>query len=199
MTSDPIDDRGREAAALQAALAASGVVGTWDWNPVSRRVRCDRGAAELLAGDAALAGRDLPLAEATAGIHPDDRRGLADEVARAAQAGGLFLAEYRAGLITGAPRRILSRGRIFHDRRGRPVRSSGILIDVTEGRSGDPDCPAAARIGPEAPLLRAADLCIAMRTALDDGGSEALRALIDRLLFQFGAEIARSEHAVILH
>lgn len=198
MTIGGIDGRWHEVADLHAALDASGVVGTWDWDPVSHRVRYDRGAAALLAGDAALAGRDLGFAEAMAGIHPDDRPWLTAEVGRAMRTGGLVLAEYRAGILTGRPRWVLSRGRVFQDQHGRAVRSTGILIDITEGRTADAGYVVGAPISEEpasleAPLLRAADLCIALRTVLDGDGSSVLNALVDRLLLQFGCEIARSE------
>ena len=197
MNFDGIDDRERAAGDLHAALQASGVVGTWDWNPVSHRVRYDRGAAELLAGDAALAGRDLAFDAAVAGIHPDDIPWMTREVERATQVGGLVLAEYRAGMLSGQPRWLLSRGRVFHDPRGRPVRSTGILIDITEVRTADAGYVAAASTREqEAPLLRAADLCIALHVVLGEGGSEALRGMTERLLFQIGREIARAQRAL---
>ena len=204
MKLEDADDRWQAAEDLHAALEASGVVGTWDWNPVSHRVRYDRGAAELLAGDAALAGRDLGFAEAIAGIHPDDRGWLTTEVERALLAGGLVLTEYRAGMLSGRPRWLLSRGRVFHDQHGRAVRSTGILIDITEGRTPEAGYVRAAPdpkppVPQEPPLLQAADLCIALRATLGDDGSEALRGLADRLLFQFGREIARAERETSLH
>lgn len=199
-----IDGQWNDSADLHAALDASGVVGTWDWDPVSHRVRYDRGAAELLAGDAALAGRDLAFPEAMAGIHPDDRPWLTSEVARAMRTGGLVLSEYRAGILSGNPRWVLSRGRVFHDPHGRPIRSTGILIDITEGRASEAGyVVGAAALSsdlPEEPaLLRAADLCIALRAELGGDGSEALRGMVDRLLFQFGREIARMRDDNALH
>ncbi|TXM93632.1 PAS domain-containing protein [Methylobacterium sp. WL103] len=198
MKFDGIDDRGQAVGDLHAALQASGVVGTWDWNPVSQRVRYDPGAAELLAGDAALAGRDLEFADAVAGIHPDDVPWMTQEVERAMQAGGLMLAEYRAGMLSGQTRWLLCRGRIFHDPRGRPVRSTGILIDITEVRTMDAGYVATPSIGePEAPLVRAADLCIALHGVVGESGSEALRGMTERLLLQIGREIARAERAAV--
>ena len=198
MKFDGIDDRGQAAGDLHAALQASGVVGTWDWNPVTHRVRYDAGAAELLAGDAALAGRDLEFDEAVAGIHPDDIPWMTQEVERALQAGGLMLAEYRAGMLSGTPRWLLSRGRIFHDPRGRPVRSTGILIDITEVRTTEAGYVATpSAVEPEAPLVRAADLCIALHAVVGEIGSEALRGLTERLLLQIGREIARTEREAV--
>ena len=200
MEFDGIDERGHAAEELHAALQASGVVGTWDWNPVTRRVRYDRGAAELLAGDAALAGRELDFDEAVAGLHPDDLPWMTTEVQRAMRVGGLVLAEYRAGMLSGQPRWVLSRGRVFHDPHGRPVRSTGILIDITEGRKAEAGYVVAAPDPEqEAPLLRAADLCIALHAAVAESGSEALRGMTDQLLFQIGREIAQAEREASRH
>ena len=192
MKFDGIDDRG-QAEALHAALQASGVVGTWDWNPVSHCVRYDAGAAELLAGDAALAGRDLAFDAAVAGIHPDDVPWMTREVERAMRVGGLVLAEYRAGMLSGQPRWILSRGRVFHDPHGRAVRSTGILIAITEVRTAEAGYVTNAAQPQEAPLLRAADLGIALHGVLGEVGSATLRGMTERLLFAIGRAIARDE------
>ena len=64
------DDEGDEPRS-DHALAAAGVVGTWEWDHRRKMARYSRGAAELLAGDAALAGRDLAPDEALAGVYDD--------------------------------------------------------------------------------------------------------------------------------
>ena len=45
---------------LRAALDASGVVGTWDWDVLRGGVVYDAGAAHLLTGDADLTGGACP-------------------------------------------------------------------------------------------------------------------------------------------
>ncbi len=117
---------------LRSALDASGVVGVWDWDIVRRTARYDRGAAFLLALDPGLAGQSLHGDTAMVGIHPEDREWLKTGYQRALHGGGLFLSEYRVILPSMGTRWLLSRGRIYQDELGRPVRCKGILIDITD-------------------------------------------------------------------
>ena len=124
---EPLED-------LRAALDASGVVGTWDWDVVRLTARYDQGAAALLAGDPSLAGQSLHFDAATAGIHPEDMGWLDAETKRAIAAGGLILAEFRVVTQSRGTRWLLARGRVYQDPHGRPVRCKGIIIDITESR-----------------------------------------------------------------
>lgn len=188
------DDCGEAFRNLRSALDASGVVGTWDWDIVRRTARYDRGAAEMLALDPDLEGRDLHGDIAMSGVHPDDRDWLRTELLRSLQGGGLFIAEYRVNTISRGLRWILSRGRIYQDPRGRPVRSKGILIDITESREESGGYLARTRTRQQNPLDQAAASLLDARRAVEDAGSEVeshLRVVIDLALFEVGTLLAR--------
>lgn len=181
-------------AALRSALDASGMVGTWDWNCVQRTARYDRGAAELLAHDGALAERTLHADAATVGIHPEDRKWLLGETQRAVEAGGLFLAEYRVVTQAGAIRWLLSRGRVYQDDVGRPVRATGILFDITESRDGSSGYLARTGGRDQHPLDRAASLLLDAQAEVDRFGGEGrrhLRIILDLALFEVGSQLAK--------
>ncbi|MCJ2014872.1 PAS domain-containing protein [Methylobacterium sp. J-076] len=179
---------------LRSALDASGVVGTWDWDIVRHTARYDRGAADLLALDPALAGQPLHGDAAMVGIHLDDREWLRSELRRALEGGGLFLAEYRVVTPTRGIRWLLSRGRVYQDQLGRPVRSKGILIDITESREEGTGYLARMSTRGQHPLDRAANALLEARKAVDEAGSEAqshLRVVLDLALYEVGAHLAR--------
>jgi PAS domain-containing protein len=179
---------------LRSALDASGVVGLWDWDIVRRTARYDRGAAELLALDPDLAGQDIFGEAAMCGIHSDDREWLRTELMRALNGGGLFLSEYRVVTPRDETRWILSRGRIYQDVHGRPVRAKGILIDITESREECRGYVALMGERGQHPLDRAASLLLEARKAIDDAGSlvqNQVRVVLDLALFEVGTQLAR--------
>ncbi|MCJ2024612.1 MULTISPECIES: PAS domain-containing protein [unclassified Methylobacterium] len=179
---------------LRSALDASGVVGTWDWDIVRRTARYDRGAANLLALDPDLAGQPLQGEAGMVGIHPDDREWLVQALWRALANGRLFLAEYRVVTADRGIRWILSRGRIYQDDVGRPVRSKGIIIDITETREeGNGFFTETDAQGRHA-LDRAAASLLDARKAIDELGDDAdnhLRVILDLALFEVGTHLAR--------
>ncbi len=182
---------------LRSALDASGVVGTWDWDIVRRTARYDRGAAELLALDADLAGQDIYGDTAMAGIHAEDREWLKVELLRALHGGGRFLAEYRVVGSRRGTRWLLSRGMVYQDVHGRPVRSKGILIDITESRDTSGGYLARTGERDQHPLDRAAGLLLDARKALEEVGDEGqshLRTILDLALFELGSQLARRSH-----
>jgi len=179
---------------LRSALDASGVVGTWDWDIVRGTARYDRGAAALLALDPDLAGQDVQGDAAMCGVHPDDREWLRTELLRALQSGGLFLAEYRVVTPQQGIRWLFSRGRVYQDVHGRPVRSKGILIDITESRDESRGYVTLTGEGGRHPLDRAASLLLEARKAIEEAGGEAqshVRVVLDLALFEVGTQIAR--------
>ncbi len=188
------DDRRESFEDLRSALDASGVVGTWDWDLVRRTARYDRGAADLLALDPDLAGQPLHGEAGMVGIHPDDREWLVQALKRALATGRLFVAEYRVITVDRGIRWILSRGRIYQDDVGRPVRSKGIIIDITESR--DEGHGFFTRTGPHGrhALDRAAASLLDACKAIDGLGGETerhLRVILDLALFEVGTHLAR--------
>lgn len=177
---------------LEAALDASGVVGTWYWDHRADRIRLDRSAAAFLAGDASLGGRSLTSAAATAGVHPDDIDLLLMEAMRATSFGGRFTAECRVLHRDRGLRWIETRGRTDMDEHGRSLRTRGILIDITDDRQGED-----AFFMPSKNAFRTAtDHIIAARKALTSAPIPRVRTALDIALMVIGDLIA-GEHEVI--
>jgi PAS fold len=176
---------------LRAALEASCVVGAWEWDHVGGVVVYDEGAARLLTGKAELADRPINGPLALAAVHPDDMTWLMDHMLRAVRSSGLVLAEYRVFKADGTVRWLLSRGRTHQDQAGQPLRSHGILMDITEIRDGGDryvlGSPPVAGHG----LMRVADLAIALKQALTDDMPADVRTAADLLLLGLGHALAQ--------
>ncbi|MEH3062812.1 MAG: PAS domain-containing protein [Methylobacterium radiotolerans] len=171
---------------LSAALDASGIIGAWSWSPRAERCVLDAGAAEVLAGDAGLAGRPLPLSVAKACVHPEDRPAVVRQFKALRERGGLFVAEYRTLSPSRQVRRILDRGRIPPGASSRRL-GHGVIIDVT-------DEPSATRAMPEPAdaLTQAVDRALECRDALEGVADSELQLLIDMLLLHLGRRIAKA-------
>ena len=185
---------------LRAALEASCVVGAWEWDHVGRVVVYDEGAARLLTGRPDLA--DLPIRGqmALAAVHPEDMTWLMDHMLQAVMSSGLVLAEYRVLTADGTVRWLLSRGRTHRDADGQPLRSHGILMDITEIRDGGdryvlgkPPVPNDPPAPGDDPLGRVADLTIALKQALTEEMPAEIRAATDLLLLGVGRALARRD------
>lgn len=179
---------------LHAALEASCVVGTWDWDVLRGTMVYDVGAARLLTGDASLAEQEISGVGAIAAVHPADQAWLIEHVQTAVRAGGLVLAEYRVIDADGHVRWLLSRGRTYHDAIEQPVRSRGIIIDITELR-GDGERYVVTGSSAAAPdmLERAADQAMELKRMLTLDAPGEVRAATDLLLFAIGRALAVSE------
>lgn len=182
--SEPVDR-------LRAALDASCVVGTWDWDITRGSMVYDAGAAQLLMGDATLADREIYGMETISAVHPADHEWLVEHVERAVRAGGLMLAEYRVITEDGTVRWLLSRGRTYQNAAGHPVRSRGIIIDITEMHGTGERYVVTNPMTLEDPLDRAADMAITLKRTLGEVAPAEVRASVDLLLLSLGRAIAR--------
>lgn len=171
------------------ALEAAGVVGTWEWDHRRKVARYSRGAAELLAGDAALAGRDLTPAEALAGVYDDDVAWLRSQMRRATKGAGVAVREHRVRSQQHDIRRVLCRGRTFFDAQGKATVSIGIVIDITELEA---DGHRRFGAGEDEELLHsAADHGVAAYEAIQAAGLSSLFKPARAFLMAIGREIAR--------
>lgn len=182
--SEPVDR-------LRAALDASCVVGTWDWDITRGSMIYDAGAAQLLTGDASLADQEIFGMETISAVHPADHEWLVEHIGQAVRAGGLMLAEYRVIAEDGTVRWLLSRGRTYQDAAGHPVRSRGIIIDITEMHGIGERYVVSNALTPEDPLDGAADMAITIKRTLGEVASAEVRASVDLLLLSLGRAIAR--------
>lgn len=188
-----LSDFDNNLADLRAALDASSIVGSWDWDHTRGVVVYDTGAAELLTGDRELADREISGTIAAAAVHPDDQEWLSEHMKRAAKAGGLVLAEYRIIAADGSTRWLLNRGRTHQDGVGRPIRSRGILIDITEMRDGGERYVLNKAPEDEDPLVRAADLAITLKRTLAEDVPADILLVVDLLLYSLGRAIGRPD------
>jgi PAS domain S-box-containing protein len=182
--SEPVDR-------LRAALDASCVVGTWDWDLARGSMIYDAGAAQLLTGDASLADQEIYGMDAIAAVHPADHEWLVEHVEQGVRTGGLMVAEYRVLAEDGTIRWLLSRGRTYHDPAGHPVRSRGIIIDITETHETGERYVITNPMTLEDPLDRAADMAITLKRMLGEVASAEVRASVDLLLLSLGRAIAQ--------
>ncbi len=117
---------------LQLVLTAAGSVGSWDWDLAGGRLYADARFALLHGVDPAEAARGLPPETFFTRIHPADRLRVKMAVAGVLEGAELFSREYRLLAPDGTTRWVEARGRAQHDEEERPVRFSGVLVDITE-------------------------------------------------------------------
>lgn len=172
------------------ALKAAGFVGTWKTNVFAGRTILDEGAAELLAGNASLAGQPIPLEAALGATHPDDRAWLFERVRRVRQTGGPFSAEFRVVSAAGGVRWVLNRGVLKLDSTG-AMHGLGAYIDTTDSHRPPFFSAAYLHGGMDDPLEAAADHCLRAHAELKTVGDTYLRLRAEMLLTGIGQALAR--------
>ena len=95
---------------------------------------------DMLYGDTTVAGifgldpvetlRGLSISDYVERIHPADRGNVARLISTAVKDGKPYYAEYRAMDADGDVRQVISLGRCFRDRSGKPVHYAGIVYPV---------------------------------------------------------------------
>jgi PAS domain S-box-containing protein len=118
---------------LKLALSAAGL-GYWDWNLLTNRVILSENCGQIF-------GRSLENFGGTAEallswVYPEDRESLALAFARAIEEGAECEEEFRLVLPDGNIRWIKTKGRVFCDPTGKPVRMLGTVMDITH-RKGE--------------------------------------------------------------
>jgi PAS domain S-box-containing protein len=139
-----ITERKRAAAALSlseeryARAMEAAEEGHWEWNIATDEMFLSTRMKEILgfAPDAKFASRNDFFARQP--IHPDDRQRVND--AREASLSGTaprYEIEYRVLPRPGELRWVRSRGKVFRDENGRPLRITGSFTDITARRLAD--------------------------------------------------------------
>ena len=116
------------------ALGATGGVGVWTYVVESDKFFCDAAISELYGLDAERAARGIERREFLGHVHPDDRAQLAAVMATSLRDGGPVELEYRIRHPDGSLRWVLSRGHTYLDDDGRPLRRTGVGLDMTRQR-----------------------------------------------------------------
>ncbi|MEN2787252.1 PAS domain-containing protein [Sphingomonas qilianensis] len=119
-------------ARLSAVLAAAGASGTWNWDIPRDRLHFDGRFAELYGLDPASGSIGVPPATFFSAIHPDDRARMKIAVAGILGGAELFSKEFRVRRPDGSVLWMHGRGQGHVDEDDRPVRFTGLLVDVTE-------------------------------------------------------------------
>jgi len=119
---------------LRLALEA-GQMGTWEWEVATGRVVWSPG---LEAIHGLRPGTFAGTFEAVlADVHPEDRRWVAEHIARTVERREDHRIEYRLLLEDGAVRWVEGRGKLLVGADGRPERLIGVCTDVTERRTAE--------------------------------------------------------------
>src|SRR5215216_3077594 len=121
---------------LSLAVESTGL-GTWDFNPLTGELKWDDRCKAMfgLSPDA-----ESNYQTFLAGLHPEDRERTDRAVQHALDhaSGGGFDLEYRTvGIEDGVERWVAARGQAFFDERGRAVRFTGTVLDITERKRAE--------------------------------------------------------------
>ncbi|WP_162501504.1 PAS domain-containing protein [Methylobacterium crusticola] len=171
------------------------VIGSWDWDIPANRIYTDDVVARLFGVDPDHASTGLPIERYESGIHPEDQGWVGPYIRRTVASSGVFVAEYRTCMHDGAVRWVLARGRFYHDGEGRPLRSHGIVVDITDRKIDGSSYVAEPLAREDHTLERVADHCIAAREAFAEMGEPFLLKLADMLLLEVGRMLARQAKA----
>lgn len=117
---------------LELALAASGVVGLWDWMLNTDLLHGDENFARLYGLDPVKAASGLTMDEYQAFVVIDDLAALRRDIRETFDRGTDFLVEYRLAIPGQLLRWVECKGKLINDDDGRPYRFSGTAIDITD-------------------------------------------------------------------
>ena len=122
---------------LQLALQATNIVGVWDWDLVTDRLKTDARLARLYGVDAALAEQGESSAAFLSHVHPEDVERLRAGIGEAVRSGDPFSREYRLVDADGRVRWVTAQGRCSYNVEGRAVRFPGVIFEITERREAE--------------------------------------------------------------
>jgi len=116
---------------LDLALQAAGV-GTWSWDLVTNLVAWDDFARSLFGLSSNTP--DKAYQDFLALVHPGDRERTIRELTVSLENDVRYDTEYRVVWPDGTERALASRGKVYRDAGGKPLRMSGVCLDITERR-----------------------------------------------------------------
>lgn len=116
------------------ALSAVGGVGVWTYDVATDLFFCDAAVSALYGLDPERGAAGLPREEFLANVHPQDRISLQKTMSGGLQRSGDLELEYRLVHPDGSIRWVLSRGHTYFDDNGKPVRRTGVGVDMTGQR-----------------------------------------------------------------
>ncbi|MBW4622881.1 MAG: PAS domain S-box protein [Cyanosarcina radialis HA8281-LM2] len=119
---------------LRMAVQAAHL-GIWDWDMVSEAITLSVEHAVIFG--LALDEFDGKYRTFESCIHPDDRAGLDRAVDLAIQRRMIYQHEYRVVWRDGSIHWVEGRGQAFYDATGRPIRMSGIVLDIDRRKEAE--------------------------------------------------------------
>ena len=122
----------RESEARLATATTAGQIGIWDWDMLTGKVVWSRMHEELWGLKSGVFGETYQ--DFLSGVHPEDRAALEAAIAQAVAAHSEYQHEHRVVWPDGTIHWIAGRGTARYDGEGRPVRMSGVVVDITERR-----------------------------------------------------------------
>ena len=137
---DVTDERKRDEALRDSedfarlALSSVGGVGVWTYEFATERFFYDAAIADLYGIDPAQGEGGIAREGFLANVSADDRQPLQTVMAESAIQGGDVELEYRIRHPDGTNRWVLSRGHTYLDETERPVRRTGVGVDMTKQR-----------------------------------------------------------------
>ncbi len=118
-----------------ALAQKSADAGMWDWDMTTEKLEWSAEMFRLFGLDPAQAKASF---EAWRGaLHPDDRKGADERIRQAIQSHARLENECRVLLPSGEVRWVSALGDTTYDAAGRPLRMSGICIDITERKKAE--------------------------------------------------------------
>jgi PAS domain S-box-containing protein len=117
---------------LRQTLTVAGTGGAWDWDIPHGRFTADARFAALHGLDSAEAAKELPAEAFFKAIHPEDRMRVRLAVAGILNGAEIFSKEYRLLASDGSIHWVQARGRCHFGPDDRPLRFTGVVLDVTE-------------------------------------------------------------------
>lgn len=116
---------------LDLALQSAGV-GTWSWDLVNNLVVWDDFVRRLFGVPSH--GPADQYQDVLALVHPDDRDRIRSEMTASVEHDVPYDTEFRVVWPDGTVRALASRGKVYRDAARKPLRMSGVCLDITERR-----------------------------------------------------------------
>jgi PAS domain S-box-containing protein len=117
---------------LRQTLTVAGTGGAWDWDIPHQRFTGDARFAALHGLDSTEAAKGLPPEAFFKAIHPEDRMRIRLAIAGILNGAEIFSKEYRLLASDGAIHWAHARGRCHFGPDDRPLRFTGVVLDITE-------------------------------------------------------------------
>jgi len=114
---------------LNLALEAAGM-GIWKWNIPDKEIIWSAKLEEMFGLSPGSFNGQFQMFITR--LHPDDRDQVLQTATRAIETGADFTVEFRVLKPDGAVCWLVAKGRVFHDRDGRPLQMTGVTLDITE-------------------------------------------------------------------